>query len=339
MAERERKQKLSNKRKAAIFLLTIGAEKASKILKNLNEEQIEELTLEIANINKISDKEREEVLQEFSQMMKAKEFINQGGVEYARELLEKAFGPEKALEIIEKLTSNLQVKPFDFMKKADMVQLVNFIQNEHPQTIALVLAYLDPKQSSQVLISLPEDLQADVVKRLALLERASPEIVKQVEKVLEKKMSSFVSQDFSNVGGIDVAVEIMNSIERTTEKRILDSLQKTDPELSEEIKKRMFVFEDITTLDDRSIQMVLREVDTHDLALAMKGSSDEVKDKIFKNMSKRASALLEDELKYMGPVRVKDVENAQLKVVSIIRKLEDAGEIVISRGGGEDLIV
>ncbi len=339
MAERERKQKLSNKRKAAIFLLTIGAEKASKILKNLNEEQIEELTLEIANINKISDKEREEVLQEFSQMMKAKEFINQGGVDYARELLEKAFGPEKALEIIEKLTSNLQVKPFDFMKKADMVQLVNFIQNEHPQTIALVLAYLDPKQSSQVLISLPEDLQADVVKRLALLERASPEIVKQVEKVLEKKMSSFVSQDFSNVGGIDVAVEIMNSIERTTEKRILDSLQKTDPELSEEIKKRMFVFEDITTLDDRSIQMVLREVDTHDLALAMKGSSDEVKDKIFKNMSKRASALLEDELKYMGPVRVKDVENAQLKVVSIIRKLEDAGEIVISRGGGEDLIV
>lgn len=339
MAEKDKNQKLTNKRKAAIFLLTIGAEKASKILKNLSEDQIEELTLEIANIREIDEKEREEALQEFSQMMRAREFISRGGVEYARDLLEKALGPEKALEIIERLTANLQVKPFDFMKKADMVQLVNFIQNEHPQTIALVLAYLDPKQSSQVLISLPEDLQADVVKRLALLERASPEIVKQVEKVLEKKMSSFVSQDFSNVGGIDVAVELMNSIERSAEKRILDSLQKTDPELSEEIKKRMFVFEDITTLDDRSIQMVLREVDTHDLALAMKGSSDEVKDKIFKNMSKRASALLEDELKYMGPVRVKDVENAQLKIVAIIRKLEDAGEIVISRGGGEDLIV
>jgi len=339
MAKKDKNQTLTNKRKAAIFLLTIGAEKASKILKNLSEDQIEELTLEIANTKQIDDKERKEALQEFSQMVDAKEFINSGGVEYARDLLEKALGPEKALEIIEKLTVNLQVKPFDFMKKADMVQLVNFIQNEHPQTIALILAYLDPKQSSEILISLPEDLQADVVKRLALLERASPEIVKQVEKILEKKMSSFVSQDFSNVGGIDVTVEIMNSIDRSAEKRILDSLEKTDPELAEEIKKRMFVFEDIVNLDDRSIQMVLREVDTHDLALAMKGSTDEVKDKIFKNMSKRASGLLEDELKYMGPVRVKDVEDAQLKIVTIIRKLEDAGEIVISRGGGEDLIV
>ncbi len=339
MAKKDKNQTLTNKRKAAIFLLTIGAEKASKILKNLSEDQIEELTLEIANTKQIDDKERKEALQEFSQMVDAKEFINSGGVEYARDLLEKALGPEKALEIIEKLTVNLQVKPFDFMKKADMVQLVNFIQNEHPQTIALILAYLEPKQSSEILISLPEDLQADVVKRLALLERASPEIVKQVEKILEKKMSSFVSQDFSNVGGIDVTVEIMNSIDRSAEKRILDSLEKTDPELAEEIKKRMFVFEDIVNLDDRSIQMVLREVDTHDLALAMKGSTDEVKDKIFKNMSKRASGLLEDELKYMGPVRVKDVEDAQLKIVTIIRKLEDAGEIVISRGGGEDLIV
>ncbi len=338
MVEKKKKE-TPGKKKVAIFLLAIGAEKASKILKNLDEDQIEDLTLEIANLKEVSSEERKEAFEEFAQMMKAKEFINKGGVDYARELLEKALGPEKALEIIENLTANLQVKPFDFMKKADVVQLVNFLRNEHPQTVALVLAYLEPKQSSQVLMSLPEELQSDVVKRLALLKSTSPEIVKQVEKVLEKKMSTFVSQDFSNVGGIDVAVEIMNSLDRSAEKRIIDTLQKTDPDLSDEIKKRMFMFEDILNLDDRSIQMILREVDTHELALAMKGSSEELKEKILKNMSKRAASLLEDELKYMGPVRVKDVENAQQKIVAIIRKLEDAGEIVISRGGGEDLIV
>ncbi len=339
MPEKKKKENIPSKRKAAIFLLTLGAEKAAKILKNLPEEQIEELTLEIANLREVSSEERKKAFEEFSQLMRAREFINEGGIEYARELLEKALGPEKALEIIENLTSNLQVKPFDFMKKADVVQLVNFLRNEHPQTIALVLAYLEPKQSSQVLMSLPEELQSEVVKRLALLKSTSPEIVKQVEKILEKKMSTFVSQDFSNVGGIDVAVEIMNSLDRSAEKKIIESLEKTEPDLADEIKNRMFVFEDIINLDDRSIQMILREVDTHDLALAMKGSSDDVKDKIMKNMSKRAASLLEDELKYMGPVRVKDVETAQQKIVAIIRKLEDAGEIVISRGGGEDLIV
>lgn len=338
MADKNKDQ-INNKRKAAIFLLTMGSEKAAKILKHLSEEDIEDITMEIANIRTISEEDREMALHEFSDMMKAKQFISRGGIEYAKEVLEKALGSERALEIIERLTTNLQVKPFDFMKKADMVQLVNFLQNEHPQTIALILAYLDPKQSSQILISLPEDLQADVVKRLSLLERASPEIVKQVERMLEKRMSTFVGQDFSNVGGIDVAVEMMNALDRSTEKRILDSLQKTDPDLSEEIKKKMFVFDDIIKLDDRSIQMVFREVDTHDLALAIKGANDEVKNKVMKNMSKRAAALLEDELKYMGPVRVKDVETSQQKIVAIIRKLEDAGEIVISHGGSEDLIV
>lgn len=328
----------TNKRKAAIFLLTIGPEKAAKILKHLSDEEIEDLTLEIANLKNITEQEREDALKEFSNMMKAKEFINKGGIEYAKEVLEKALGHEKAAEIINKLTSNLQVKPFDFMKKSDVTQLVNFLQNEHPQTVALVLAYLDPKQAAQIIVSFPEELQAEVVKRLALLERASPEIVKQIEKNIEKRLSTFVVQDFSKVGGIDVSVELVNALDRTTGKRILDDIKKTDPDLSEEIKKKMFVFEDIVKLDDRSIQMILREVDTHDLALAIRGSAEDVKNKIISNMSKRAGALLEDELKFMGPVRVKDVETAQQKIVAIVRKLEDAGEIIISHGGGEDIL-
>jgi flagellar motor switch protein FliG len=328
----------TNKRKAAIFLLTIGPEKAAKILKHLSDEEIEDLTLEIANLKNITEQEREDALKEFSNMMKAKEFINKGGIEYAKEVLEKALGHEKAAEIINKLTSNLQVKPFDFMKKSDVTQLVNFLQNEHPQTVALVLAYLDPKQAAQIIVSFPEELQAEVVKRLALLERASPEIVKQIEKNIEKRLSTFVIQDFSKVGGIDVSVELVNALDRTTGKRILDDIKKTDPDLSEEIKKKMFVFEDILKLDDRSIQMILREVDTHDLALAIRGSAEDVKNKIISNMSKRAGALLEDELKFMGPVRVKDVETAQQKIVVIVRKLEDAGEIIISHGGGEDIL-
>ncbi len=334
----EGKKDNTNKRKAAIFLLTIGPERAAKILGHLSEDEIEDLTLEIANVNNVSDQEREDALKEFSDMMQAKEFINKGGIEYAKEILEKALGHEKTVAILNKLTSNLQVKPFDFMKKSDVTQLVNFLQNEHPQTVALVLAYLDPKQAAQIIISFPEELQAEVIKRLSLLERASPEIVKQVEKNIEKRLSTFVIQDFSKVGGIEVSVELVNALDRTTSKRILDDIQKTDPDLADEIKRKMFVFEDILKLDDRSIQMILREVDTHDLALAIKGSTEELKNKILLNMSKRAGALLDDELKYMGPVRVKDVETAQQKIVAIVRKLEDAGEIVISHGGGEDLI-
>lgn len=332
------KKETSNKRKAAIFLLAIGPERAAKILKNLSEEDIETLTLEITNVKNISEDERQEALKEFSDMMQAKDYINKGGMEYAKDILEKALGAQKAYEIIGKLTSNLQVKPFDFMKKSDVAQLVSFLQNEHPQTVAVVLAYLDPKQAAQIIVSFSEDLQAEVIKRLSLLERTSPEVVKQIEKNMEKRLSSFVTQDFSNVGGIDVAVGLVNALDRTTEKRILDDIQKTDPDLAEEIRKKMFVFEDILQLDDRSVQLIMREVDTHDLALAIKGTTEDVKNKLMSNMSKRAAALLEDELKYIGPVRVKDVELSQQKIVAIVRKLEDAGEIVISHGKGEDII-
>ncbi len=330
---------IPGRRKAAILLVILGPEKAAEVLKHLDESDVEMLTIEIANLGQVSNEEKRAVLQEFSNLLKAREMLASGGIEYAKKVLEKAFGPEKAMKIIERLVSNLQVKPFEFVKKADPLQLVNFLQSEHPQVIALVLSYLDPAMAAQVLGALPEDLQIEVVKRIALLERTSPEIVREIEKSLERRLSGIVSQQFSKVGGVDTAAEIMNNIDRQTEKKIMEQLTQDAPELAEEIRRRMFVFEDILKLDDRSIQLVLREVDTRDLALALKGASDEVKEKIFKNMSKRAAQLLKDELEFMGPVRVKDVEEAQQKIINIIRRLEESGEIVIARGGGEELIL
>ncbi len=330
---------IPGRRKAAILLVILGPEKAAEVLKHLDESDVEMLTIEIANLGPVSDDEKRAVLQEFHNLLKAREMLVSGGIDYAKKVLEKAFGPEKAMKIIERLVSNLQVKPFEFVKKADPLQLVNFLQNEHPQVIALVLSYLDPAMAAQIIGALPEDLQIEVIKRIALLERTSPEIVREIEKSLERRLSGIVSQQFSKVGGVDTAAEIMNNIDRQTEKKIMEQLSQETPELAEEIRRRMFVFEDILKLDDRSIQLVLREVDTRDLALALKGASDEVKEKIFKNMSKRAAQLLKDELEFMGPVRVKDVEEAQQKIINIIRRLEEAGEIVIARGGGEELIL
>ena len=333
------KKELTGRRKAAILLVILGPDKAAQVLKHLDDETVEQLTIEIASVGSVSDEERRTVLQEFQNIMRAKEMIAKGGLEYAKEVLERAFGPEKAAKIIERLISSLQVKPFDFIKTADPVQIVNFLQNEHPQTVALVLSYLEPDLAAQVLGSLPEDLQVEVLKRIALLERTSPDIVREIERNLEKKLSGFVGQSFSKIGGIDTAAEIMNNVDRTTERSIMEKLAADNPELAEEIRRKMFVFEDILKLDDRSVQLVLREVDTKDLAVALKGASDELKEKIFRNMSKRAAQLLKDEMEYMGPVRVKDVEEAQQKIISVIRRLEEAGEIVIARGGGEELIM
>jgi len=333
------KKELTGRRKAAILLVILGPDKAAQVLKHLDDETVEQLTIEIANVGSVSDEERRTVLQEFQNIMRAKEMIAKGGLEYAKEVLERAFGPEKAAKIIERLVSSLQVRPFDFIKTADPVQIVNFLQNEHPQTVALVLSYLEPDLAAQVLGSLPEDLQVEVLKRIALLERTSPDIVREIERNLEKKLSGFVGQSFSKIGGIDTAAEIMNNVDRTTERSIMEKLAADNPELAEEIRRKMFVFEDILKLDDRSVQLVLREVDTKDLAVALKGASDELKEKIFRNMSKRAAQLLKDEMEYMGPVRVKDVEEAQQKIISVIRRLEEAGEIVIARGGGEELIM
>lgn len=334
-----RKVGLTGREKAAILLIALGPDKSAKIFKHLQEDEIEELTLEIANMRKISPQEKESVIEEFYQICLAQNFISEGGIGYAKEVLEKAMGSNKALEIINKLTASLQVRPFDFVRKADASQLLNFIQNEHPQTIALILSYLSSNQAGQILSSLPQDKQADVAQRIATMDRTSPEIIKEVEYVLERKLSSMVTQDYTTTGGVQTIVDILNSVDRGTEKFIMETLEIQDAELAEEIKKRMFVFEDIITLDSVSIQRFIREVENNDLAVALKGATQEVKDVIFANMSKRMAEMIKEDMEFMGPVRLRDVEEAQQKIVNIIRKLEEAGEIIISRGGGDEIIV
>ena len=333
------REEYSGKEKAAILLIALGPEKSARIFKHLKEEEIEQLTLEIANIRTVSPQIKEKVLDDFYQICLAQQYIAEGGISYAKQVLEKALGSEKALEVINRLTVSLQVRPFDFVRKTDASQLLNFIQNEHPQAIALILSYLKPSQASIVLASLPQEKQADVARRIALMDRTSPYIIKEVERVLEKKLSALVTEDYTAVGGVDAIVEIINSVDRGTEKHIMETLEVEDTELAEEIKKKMFVFEDIITLDNRSIQRILREVDNNDLAIALKGSGEEVQNVIFSNLSKRLVSMIKEDMDYMGPVRLRDVEDSQQKIVNVIRKLEDVGEIVISRGGGDEIIV
>ncbi|MBI9103239.1 MAG: flagellar motor switch protein FliG [Spirochaetales bacterium] len=333
------RKELSGRQKAAIFLVTLGSEISSEIFKHLREDEIEALIFEIARLDNVESEERDNVLMEFKELMMAQDFITSGGIDYARELLEKSMGSQKAVDIINRLTSSLQVRPFDFIRRTDPAHLLNFIQQEHPQTIALIMAYLEPQKASIILGALPHEIQSDVAKRIATMDRTSPEVLREVERVLEKKLSTLSSEDYTAAGGVENIVEIINLVDRSTEKGIIESLEEEDPELAEEIKKRMFVFEDIVLLDDRAIQKVLREVDTAELAKALRGVETEVQDKIFKNMSKRASALLKEEMEYMGPVRLKDVEETQQKIVSIIRKLEDSGEIVVARSGEDEMVV
>ena len=333
------KTERTGREKAAMLLISLGPERSAEIFKHLKEEEIEQLTLEIANIRTVTPEEKEKVLEEFYQICLAQEYIAEGGISYAKEILEKALGTQKALDVINKLTVSLQVRPFEFVRKADPAQLLNFIQKEHPQTIALILAYLKPQQAAVVLASLPQDKQADVARRIAVMDRTSPEIIKEVERILEKNLSSLVTEDFTAAGGVQAIVNILNTVDRGTEKYIMETLEIEDTDLAEEIRKRMFVFEDILTLDNRSIQRFLREVDNNLLAVALKGATEEVQKVIYSNMSKRLAEMIREDIEYMGPVRLKDVEEAQQKIVNIIRKLEDAGEIIISRGGGDEIIV
>jgi flagellar motor switch protein FliG len=333
------KSGLNGRQKAAILLITLGPEKSAQIFKHLKEEDIEQLTLEIANMRTVSPEEKEVILNEFYQVCLAQEYISEGGISYAKEILERALGGQKALEVINKLTASLQVRPFDFVRKADPSQILNFIQGEHPQTIALILAYLKPQQAATIVSSLPQDKQADVARRIAVMDRTSPDIIKEIERVLERKLSSMVTQDYTMAGGLSAIVDILNSVDRGTEKYIMESLEVQDADLAEQIRKRMFIFDDIITLDSRSIQRVIREVENGDWALALKSANEEVQKSIFVNMSKRLAEMIREDMDYMGPVRLRDVEEAQQKVVNVIRKLEDAGEIVISRGGGDEIIV
>ena len=286
----------TGRQKAAIFLVTIGSEISAEIFKYLREDEIETLTFEIARLETIEPDQKDAILQEFQELMMASQFISTGGIDFARELLEKSLGSQKAIDIINRLTSSLQVRPFDFIRRTDPAHLLNFIQQEHPQTIALILAYLEPNKASIILQNLPNEVQSDVARRIATMDRTSPEVLREVERVLEKKLSTLSSEDYSTAGGVESIVEILNLVDRASEKQIIEALEDEDPELAEEIKKRMFVFEDIVMLDDRSIQKVMREVDSQELAKALKSVDTEVQDKIFKNMSKRAATMLKEDM-------------------------------------------
>ena len=334
-----KKKNMTGKEKAAVLLIALGPDKSSKIFSHLTDDEIEELTLEIANMRRIEKEEKEAILDEFYQVCLAQEFISEGGIGYAKEVLEKAMGSQKALEIINKLTASLQVRPFDFVRKAEAGHLLTFIQNEHPQTLALILSYLNPSQAATILASLPQEKQADVAQRIATMESTSPEVIKEVELVLEKKLSSMVTQDYASTGGIQAIVDILNAVDRGTEKFIMETLEIQEADLAEEIRKRMFIFEDIINLDSVSIQRFIREIDNSELSIALKGSTEEVKEIIFANMSKRMAEMLKEDMEFMGPVRLRDVEEAQQKIVNVIRKLEEAGEIIIARGGGDEIIV
>ena len=332
-------EEITGVQKAAILLIALGPDKSSNVFKHLKEDEIEQLTLEIANTRSVSPAMKDAVLDEFYEVCLAQQYIAEGGIGYAKDLLEKALGSERAKDVIGKLTASLQVRPFEFVRKTDASQLLNFIQDEHPQTIALILSYLSSNQASAIISALAPDKQTDVAKRIAQMDRTSPGVIKEVEKVLEQKLASLVNQDYTIVGGVDSIVDILNTVDRGTEKHIMESLEIEDPELADEIRKKMFVFEDILSLDDRSIQRVLREVDNNELAVALKGSNEEVQNLIFSNLSKRLATMIREDMDFMGPVRMKDVEEAQQKIVNIIRKLEDSAEIIISRGGGDEIVV
>ncbi|MGN0436054.1 MAG: flagellar motor switch protein FliG [Wujia sp.] len=330
---------ISGVQKAAVLLIALGPERSSQIFKHLKDDEIEQLTLEIANTKSVPSDLKDLVLDEFYEVCLAQQYIAEGGIAYAKELLDKALGEDRARDVIGRLTASLQVRPFEFVRKADASQLLNFIQDEHPQTIALILSYLPSSQAAAVVSALSPEKQADVAKRIAMMDRTSPDVIKEVEKILEKKLASLVNQDYTIVGGVDSIVNILNTVDRSTEKHIMETLEIEEPELADEIRRKMFVFEDILVLDNRAIQTVLREVDNNELAVALKNANEDVQKVIFDNLSSRLATMIKEDMEFMGPVRLKDVEDAQQKIVNIIRKLEDSGEIVISRGGGDEIVV
>lgn len=326
-------------RKAAILLLSLNQELAAKVMSKLAREEIEKVSLEIAKLRDATKEERDIVLEEFYHLNVASRYVAQGGVAYARNLLEKSLPKKECEEIMRVLEDSVQQAPFSFLRKAESENLLTFIQDEHPQTISLIISYLPPKKASEILAGLPPRKQVEVVKRIANMEQTDPEVIAQVEKTLQTRLSSLVSADLQDVGGVERLAEMLNWADRSTEKNILENLSEEDPELVEQIRRLMFVFEDITLVNDKGIQAMLKEVDNHELALALKTASDELKAKIFNNMSERASSLIKEEMEYMGPVRISDVEAAQQNIVDIVRRLEESGEAIIQGRGGEDGII
>lgn len=336
----EAAEPLRGKQKAAILLVGLGPKVATQVLRKLSDRQIEDVTKQIADIGFVDEHQKKDVFTEFREEIIRHGAMTEGGMAYLKEVLEKAVGPHKASDLLEKIVADKESVPFDFIREIDPSQIFNFIQNEHPQTIALVLSYMRPDQAAIILSELPHDKQVEVVRRIATMDQTAPDVVKEIERMLQRKIASVSNEEFSVAGGVKSVAEVLNRADRTTEKSILESLEENAPEIADEVKKLMFVFEDIIMVDDRGIQSILKEVDNKELALALKTASEELKDKVFNNMSKRASEGIQEEMDYMGPVRLKNVEEAQQAIVAIVRRLEEAGEIVISgRGGGEDEII
>ena len=331
---------LTGVRKSAILLLSLSQDEAAEILKRLPAEAVEEVSREIASMGDVPVAARGEVFGEFYNLALANNYLGEGGLEYAKTLLRKSLSEADATRVIKQVTQQVQTTPFSFLQKAESENLLTFIQDEHPQTIALILAHLPPMKASEILVGLPGQKQIEVVKRVANMEQTNPEVIKEVERGLEYRLSDIVSQTFEKAGGVDTVAEILNLADRSTEKGIMEGLEAEDPDLVEQIRRLMFVFEDILLVNDKGIQSVLKEVDNEELSLALKTASQELKDKIFKNMSERAAQLIAEDMQYMGPVRVSDVEAAQQKIVDVVRRLEDAGEIIIAgRGGEKEMVV
>jgi flagellar motor switch protein FliG len=314
----------------------LGPNNAAAILGALKEDEVDKMTLELSALGTVDTELKASVLDEFYQMAVAKQYVAQGGLDFAKDLLERSFGPERAFDILNRLQASLQEVPFQFLKRADPTQVSTFIQDEHPQTIALIVAHLDPSMGALILSALAPDVQSDVILRIATMDRTAPEIVREVERVIERKMASVFTGGFTFAGGVKSVAEILNRVERTSEKAIMADLEDRDPELADEIARLMFTFEDIIHVDDAGIQRALREIESKDLALALKGSNDELRSKIYRNMSARAAEMIKEEIEFMGPVRMKNVEEAQLKIVTVLRRLEESGELIVSgRGGGD----
>ncbi|MDR0308216.1 MAG: flagellar motor switch protein FliG [Chitinispirillales bacterium] len=325
--------------KAAIVMVALGTEASGKVFQILEDPEVEQLSTEIARLENVSPDVREAVLQEFHELALAHQFISQGGMDYARQVLENALGPKKAQEILEKVQAKIRTTGFNLLENIDPKQLVNYIQKEHPQTIALLLAHMEPANAAPIVSALPQEVQIDVATRIATMESISPETLSQIEVVLVSQIKSLFGGDVSEIGGVKAVAEILNNVDRGAEKNILGNLERENPELATEIKKLMFVFEDTLLLDDRSMQRLMKEIDTKELGMALKGASEELQEKFFRNMSSRASEMIREDMQFMGPIRLKDVEEVQQRIVDVIRRLEEDGEIIISGRGGDDNIV
>ena len=335
-----KEEKLVGRRKAAALLITLGKDRSAEVLRHLSDDDIERLTWEISAMGELQPDQRKDVVNEFQEAAVARNVISLGGFEYAEELLRLALGEDKATELIDRLSATSPTVPFGFLRHLNVQQLVNFLGNEHPQTIALLLSFLQAEKAAQVLSALDPEMSADVAQRIALMDRANPEIVSEVESVLRRKLSAVLqpARETQSVGGLDVLVNLLKKSSRMTEKTIIEALEDNEPDLAEQVKKRMFVFENIANLDDRSIQRILREIEVKDLSLALKATPEAVKDCITRNMSTRASAMLKEDMDAAGPVRLRQVEEAQARIVEVVRRLDEAEEIVIARGGDDELV-